>query len=78
VVALALSLVVTLVGLGISSRIHHQWGPFLLGGMSALTVVVALSRLDPIAAVVATAALAAASVWNFLLNRRTTTALRRR
>jgi len=68
----------TLFGLVVSSRIHHQWGPLLLGAMSAITVLLALWRLDVIGASIATCTLVAASTWNFLLNRRTVTSLRRR
>ena len=72
------SLALTLVGLGISSRIHHQWGPLLLGAMSTLTLLLAMARTDLVAATVAMCALVAAATWNFLLNRRTVTVLRRR
>jgi len=75
---LALSLGLTLLGLVISSRIHRQWGPLLLGGMSAVTLTVAMSRLDLVAATVATCTLIAAALWNFLLNRRMVTTFRRR
>jgi hypothetical protein len=70
-VALVFSLALTLFGLGVSSRVHHQWGPLLLGGMSAVTLVIARYRFDLFAAIVATTTLVAAAIWNWLLNRRT-------
>ena len=77
-VALVFSLALTLFGLGVSSRVHHQWGPLLLGGMSAVTLVIARYRFDLLAAVVATTTLVAAAVWNYALNRRTMAQVRRR
>jgi hypothetical protein len=78
VLALVFSLMLTLAGLGVSSRIHRQWGPLLLGGMSSVTLVVARYRFDLFAAVVATLCLVAAATWNYLLNRRVSAAARRR
>jgi hypothetical protein len=78
VLSLVFSLALTLLGLVVSSRLHRQWGPLLLGGMSTVTLLVALYRLDLIAATVATCTLTGAATWNFLLNRRTAAAARRR
>jgi hypothetical protein len=77
VVALVFSLALTLFGLGVSSRVHHQWGPLLLGGMSALTLLIARYRFDLLAAIIATTTLVAAAVWNYTLNRRTVARIRR-
>ena len=77
-VALVFSLALTLFGLGVSSRVHHQWGPLLLGGMSAVTLVIARYRFDLLAAVIATTTLVVAAIWNYALNRRTMESIRRR
>ncbi len=59
-----------LVGLALAARRHHSLGPLLLGGASALTLLVTLNtRLSPPVVYLGIAALCAASVWNYLLLR---------